>query len=99
MLDRTGEERKMEEQKNKLYVGNLPYAMNDAGLQELFSEAGEVVEAKVIVDKFSGRSKGFGFVTMKDDATAEKAIEAMNGKEVEGRALTVNVARPMRERR
>ena len=89
----------MEEQKNKLYVGNLPYSLNDAGLQELFAEIGEVVEAKVIVDKFSGRSKGFGFVTMKDDALADKAIEAMNGKEIEGRALTVNVARPMRERR
>ena len=89
----------MEEQKNKLYVGNLAYSANDASLQQLFAEFGEVVEAKVIVDKFSGRSKGFGFVTMKEDAAAEKAIEAMNGKEIEGRALTVNVARPMRERR
>lgn len=89
----------MEEQKNKLYVGNLPYSLNDEGLQQLFAEIGEVVEAKVIADKFSGRSKGFGFVTMKDDAAADKAIEAMNGKEIEGRALTVNVARPMRERR
>lgn len=89
----------MEEQKNKLYVGNLAYSATDASLQELFAEFGEVVEAKVIVDKFSGRSKGFGFVTMKDEAMAEKAIEAMNGKEIEGRALTVNVARPMRERR
>lgn len=84
-----------EEQKNKMYVGNLSYSVNDDGLKQMFAEFGEVTEAKVIVDKFSGRSKGFGFVTMSDDATAEKAIEAMNGKEIDGRALTVNVARPM----
>ena len=88
----------MEEQKNKLYVGNLPYSVNDASLQEMFAACGEVVEAKVITDKFSGRSKGFGFVTMKDDAMAQKAIDEMNGKDIEGRPLTVNVARPMRER-
>ncbi|AKM82521.1 TPA: RNA-binding protein [Candidatus Berkelbacteria bacterium] len=89
----------MEEQKNKLYVGNLPYSTNDEGLGQLFAEFGEVVEAKVITDKFSGRSKGFGFVTLKDEEAANKAVEAMNGKEIEGRPLTVNVARPMRERR
>lgn len=88
----------MEEAKNKLYVGNLPYSINDDGLKDLFSASGEVVEAKVISDKFSGRSKGFGFVTMKDDAAAEKAIKEMDGKEMEGRAIKVNVARPMRER-
>lgn len=88
----------MEEAKNKLYVGNLPYGVNDESLKALFAESGEVVEAKVITDKFSGRSKGFGFVTMKDDAQAEKAIADVNNKEVEGRPIKVNVARPMRER-
>ena len=86
------------EEKNKLYVGNLPYSVNDDGLKELFAASGEVTEAKVITDKFSGRSKGFGFVTMKDDATAEKAIKEIDGKEIEGRAMKVNVARTMRER-
>ncbi len=88
----------MEEQKNKLYVGNLPYTVNDEGLKELFAASGEVVEAKVITDKMDGRSKGFGFVTMKDDAAAEKAISEMDGKDIEGRKMRVNVARPMRER-
>lgn len=88
----------MDEVKNKLYVGNLAYTLDDAKLSEVFSAAGEVTEAKVISDKFSGRSKGFGFVTMKDEAAAEAAIKEFNDKEVEGRKLTVNVARPMRER-
>jgi RNA recognition motif-containing protein len=85
-------------EKNKLYVGNLPYAVDDAKLAELFKEYGEVVEAKVIVDKYSNKSKGFGFVTMKDEAAAEKAIEAMDGNEVDGRKLKVNVARPLKPR-
>ena len=88
----------MEEAKNKLYVGNLVYEVNDEKLKEIFSAAGEVTEAVVIMDKFSGRSKGFGFVTMKDDAAAEKAIKDFNEKEIEGRKVIVNVARPMRER-
>ena len=88
----------MEEQKNKLYVGNLPYTVNDEGLKELFAAVGEVTEAKVIVDKINGRSKGFGFVTMKDDETAQKAISQMDGKEIEARSIKVNVARPMRPR-
>ncbi len=88
----------MEEQKNKLYVGNLPYSVNDESLKQLFAASGEVTEAKVIVDKFSGRSKGFGFVTMADEKAAQKAIEDVNGKDIEGRPVTVNVARPMRER-
>jgi cold-inducible RNA-binding protein len=86
------------EQKNKLYVGNLPYAVNDASLSEMFAEFGEISESKVIADKFSGRSKGFGFVTFANEADAAKAVEAMNGKEIEGRALNVNVARPMQPR-
>lgn len=88
----------MEEQKNKLYVGNLPYSVTDESLKELFAGAGEVTDAKVIMDKFSGRSKGFGFVTMADDAAAQKAIADMDGKDMEGRQIKVNVARPMRER-
>ena len=89
------------EDANKLYVGNLPYSVDDAGLSSMFSaiEGAKVVDAKVIVDKFTNRSKGFGFVTLADAEMAQKAIEALNGKDVEGRALTVNVARPMKERR
>ena len=84
--------------KNKLYVGNLPYTMNDESLGQLFADFGEVVEAKVIADKFSGRSKGFGFVTMGDEDSAKKAIEAMNGKDSGGRSLVVNVSRPKEKR-
>lgn len=87
----------MEEQKNRLYVGNLPYSVQDADLSTLFADY-EVVDSKVIVDKFSNRSKGFGFVTVKDEAAAEKAVSEMNGKELEGRAIVVNVARPMEKR-
>lgn len=88
----------MEQEKNKLYVGNLSYGTNDESLGQLFAEFGEVVEAKVITDKFSGRSKGFGFVTMKDEETAKKAIDAVNGKEIEGRSIVVNVSRPKEPR-
>lgn len=88
----------MEEAKNKLYVGNLSYEIDDEKLKEIFSAQGEVIEAVVIKDKYSGRSKGFGFVTMKDDETAEKATKELNETEVEGRKIIVNVARPMRER-
>lgn len=82
------------EEKNKLYVGNLPYSVTDEALAKLFDSFGEVQEAKVISDKFSGRSKGFGFVTMADEKMAEKAIAEMNGKDVEGRSIVVNVSRP-----
>lgn len=81
----------------KLYVGNLPFSVDDAKLTELFS-AYEVEEATLIKDKFSGRSKGFGFVTINDEAAAQKAISEMNGKEVEGRAMKVSEARPMEDR-
>ena len=84
---------------NKLYVGNLAYTVDDAKLKEIFSLEGlEITEAKVIVDRFSNRSKGFGFVTFKDDEMAKKAISEMDGKEMDGRPLKVNVARPMEER-
>jgi RNA recognition motif-containing protein len=82
----------------KVYVGNLPFSVGQEKLQELFAAFGEVEEAVVISDKFSGRSKGFGFVTFKDDESAKKAIEEMNDKEVEGRNLKVNEARPMEDR-
>jgi len=78
----------------KLYVGNLPWSVDENGLKELFASYG-VEEANLIKDKFSGRSKGFGFVTIADDEEAKKAISEMHEKEVEGRALTVSEARPM----
>lgn len=82
----------------KVYVGNLPFTVDSEKLKELFSSYGDVEEATVISDKFSGRSKGFGFVTFKNSKDAEKAIKAMNDKEIEGRKLKVNEARPMEER-
>ncbi len=81
----------------KLYVGNLSYNMTEDTLKETFSAAGSVDSAIVIKDKMSGRSKGFGFVEMSTDEEAQKAIEMFNGKELDGRALTVNEARPMEE--
>lgn len=81
----------------KLYVGNLPYSVTDEDLKSMFADYGQIEEAVIIFDKFSQRSKGFGFVTLADDAMAQKAIEEMNGKEVEGRALVVNEARPREE--
>lgn len=83
----------------KLFVGNLPYTVNDASLKELFAPFGEVQEATVIKDKFSGRSKGFGFVTFAQDADAQKAMSALNGTDVQGRQMTVNEAKPMSEDR
>lgn len=82
----------------KLYVGNLSYSVTDSSLEDQFSEFGAVVEAVVVQDRETGRSRGFGFVTMNDAAEADAAIEAMNGKEVDGRSLTVNEARPREDR-
>ncbi len=82
----------------KLYVGNLSYDMTEDALKDTFSQAGNVESAIIIKDKMSGRSKGFGFVEMSTDEEAQKAIEMLNGKEFDGRALTVNEARPMEER-
>ena len=79
----------------KVYVGNLPFSFDDEGLKKVFESYGEIEEVSVIKDKFSGRSKGFGFVTFKNDDDAKKAIDAMNDKEVEGRNLKVNEAKPM----
>ena len=83
----------------KVYVGNLPYGITEEKLKELFSEYGEVSEVVIIKDKYSGRSKGFGFVTFADEESAKKAISEMNEKEVEGRALKVNEAKPREEER
>ncbi len=82
----------------KLYVGNLPFSATDEVLQSAFSEVGTVASAKVITDRDSGRSKGFGFVEMSTEAEAAEAISRFNGAELEGRALTVNEARPMAPR-
>jgi len=78
----------------KVYVGNLPFSIDSGKLNEMFSSYGEIEEATVISDKFSQRSKGFGFVTFKDEESAKKAIEEMNDKDVEGRKLKVNEAKP-----
>ncbi|MHB8974151.1 MAG: RNA recognition motif domain-containing protein [Pirellulaceae bacterium] len=82
----------------KLYVGNLSYGTTDSDLQGMFEEFGTVQSAQVIMDRESGRSKGFGFVEMGSDQEAEAAINALNGKEVDGRALTVNEAKPREDR-
>jgi cold-inducible RNA-binding protein len=78
----------------KLYVGNLPYEMTEEKLEALFSEAGHVASAKIITDRQTGQPRGFGFVEMDTKAEAQKAISMLNGKEVEGRVLAVNEARP-----
>lgn len=81
-----------------IYVGNLSYRMNDGELREVFESFGEVSSARIINDRETGRSKGFGFVEMPDDNAANEAIEALNGKEVSGRNLRVNEARPREPR-
>lgn len=81
----------------RLFVGNLPYTIDDAGLSKLFAEVGEVISATVVKDKYSGRSRGFAFVEMEDEAAA-KAIETLNGKDIEDRKIIVNEARPREER-
>jgi hypothetical protein len=83
---------------NKLYVGNLPYAFRDNDLQQAFSQYGNVSSAKVMMERDTGRSKGFGFVEMGDDAQAQAAIAGMNGQQFGGRGLVVNEARPMEPR-
>ena len=79
-----------------LYVGNLSYEMSEENLRSEFAEYGEVKSAKIITDKFTGRSRGFGFVEMNSDDEGKKAMEALAGKDVEGRELVVNEARPRR---
>lgn len=79
---------------SKLYVGNLPYSVTDESLAEMFAVVGEVVEAVVIKDRDSGRSKGFGFVTMATPELAQQAIAQLHDKDIDGRKLVVNIARP-----
>jgi hypothetical protein len=83
---------------NKLYVGNLAYSVRDESLQEAFGQFGTVTSAKVMMDRDTGRSKGFGFVEMASDAEAQSAINGLNGQALEGRAIVVNEARPREER-
>ncbi len=82
----------------KLYVGGLPYAVTDDRLQEVFSQFGTVESAKVITDRMTGRSRGFGFVEMSSEAEAQEAMEKLNGSDLEGRNLTVNEAKPREPR-
>ena len=83
---------------NKLYVGNLPYTVRDEDLQQSFGQFGAVTSAKVMMERDTGRSKGFGFVEMGNDAEAQAAIAGMNGQSLGGRSITVNEARPMEAR-
>ena len=83
----------------KLYVGGLAYSVTDQELEQFFAEQGKVVSATVIKDKFSGQSKGFGFVEMEDQTEGQNAIKNLNGKELNGRSVTVNEARPQEDRR
>ena len=80
-----------------IYVGNLDFKVNENDLEGIFAEYGTVSSAKIITDKFSGRSKGFGFVTMDDDAEANKAIEGLNGTSLESREMVVNEAKPRKQ--
>ena len=85
----------MEVSESKVYVGNLPFSVGQEELKELFAEFGEITEATIISDKFSGRSTGFGFVTFATKEEAEKAVAEMNDKEMQGRQLKVSIAKPM----
>lgn len=82
----------------KLYVGNLPYSVNEEQLRQMFTEFGDVTSATIISDRMTGRPKGFGFVEFADDAAADSATAALNGKDMEGRAIVVNEARPQEDR-
>ncbi len=82
----------------KLYVGGLPYAVTEDKLQEIFSAHGTVDSARVITDRFTGRSRGFGFVEMSTEEEAQTAIDSLNGSDLDGRSLTVNEARPQENR-
>ena len=82
----------------RLYVGGLPYSVDDRSLNSLFATFGNVISANVIMDRSTGRSKGFGFVEMESNDAASSAIQSLNGSELEGRSITVNEARPMEQR-
>lgn len=83
--------------KNKLFIGSLPWSLTSDGLKEIFSQYGEITDAVVISDRDTGRSKGFGFITFASEESAQKALE-MDGKEVEGRTIVVNIAKPREDR-
>ena len=83
---------------NKLFVGNLSFNVTENQLEDTFAAHGTVVEANLMMDRMTGRPRGFGFVTMSNQDEAQKAIDALNGKDLEGRAMTVNIARPREER-
>ncbi len=83
---------------NKLYVGGLPYSVSDDQLRELFTPYGNVESAQVITDKYTDRSRGFGFVEMSSEEEAQKAIAGLNGTQLEGRSLTVNISKPREDR-
>ena len=83
----------------RLYVGGLPYSTTDDELKDAFSQAGTVTSANVVIDKMTNRSRGFGFVEMSSDEEAQRAVETLNGKDLGGRNITVNEARPLSERR
>jgi len=82
----------------RIYVGNLPYSVTDEELRDTFGEFGELVSAEVVTDRFSGQSKGFGFVEMPNNSEADQAIKALNDQPLKGRKLTVNEARPRADR-
>ncbi len=82
----------------RLFVGGLPWSVTDQELQDMFAAHGAVASARVITDKFTGRSKGFGFVEYSNDEDADKAIKALDGSDIQGRKIVVNVARPMEDR-
>ncbi len=84
---------------SKLYVGNLPFSTTDADLNALFAKHGTVTSVSIITDKFSNRPRGFAFVEMENDEAAQKAITALNGTQLDGRAIVVNQARPQEQRR
>ncbi len=83
----------------KLFVANLSFRVNDDDLNQAFAEYGEVISAKVIKDNFSGKSRGFGFVEMKEDAEAEKAIQELNGADFDGKVISVSIARPKTDKK
>lgn len=82
----------------KLFVGSLPFSSTEDGLKDFFSQAGEVVEVKIITDRYTGKSRGFGFVEMKSEEEAKKAIEMFDGQDYEGRKIKVDVAKPQPEK-
>lgn len=82
----------------RIFVGNLPFSIDSEGLRQLFSQAGTIVSAEVVMDRMTGRARGFGFVEMASDEETQNAINTLNGQEIDGRKIVVNLARPREER-